>query len=63
VLSLAGIDHELLMEGESQVWTSNDVIIVLQHENNQIPLRWVFNGSYSFMLMVLYPHKFVLSIF
>lgn len=41
VLSLAGIDHELLMEGESQVWTSNDVIIVLQHENNQIPLSYV----------------------
>ncbi|KAH9290357.1 hypothetical protein KI387_034474, partial [Taxus chinensis] len=41
VLSLAGVDHELLMEGETQVWTSNDVVIVLQHENKEIPLSAV----------------------
>jgi len=41
VLSLAGINTELLMDGESQVWASNDVIISLQHENDQIPLSYV----------------------
>lgn len=41
VLSLADVDHELLMEGDTQVWTSNDVVIVLQHENDQIPLSYV----------------------
>lgn len=41
VLSLAGVDADLLMEDESLVWTSKDVVIVLQHENEKIPLRWV----------------------
>nr|ATG70875.1 hypothetical protein [Juniperus microsperma] len=41
VLSLAGMDQELLMEGETQVWTSNDAVIVLQHENNEFPLSYV----------------------
>lgn len=39
VLSLADVDEQLMMEGESLVWTSNDVVIVLQHLNKQIPLR------------------------
>jgi len=36
---LAGVDADLLMEDESLVWTSKDVVIVLQHENEKIPLR------------------------
>ncbi|KAF6170900.1 hypothetical protein GIB67_014717 [Kingdonia uniflora] len=39
VLSLADIDPNLLMEDESLVWTSKDVVIVLQHESEKIPLR------------------------
>lgn len=32
-----------MMEDESLVWTSNDVVIVLQHQNEMIPLRYVVN--------------------
>lgn len=39
VLSLADVDPHLLMEDESLVWTSNDVVIVLQHQSEKIPLR------------------------
>lgn len=41
VLSLAGVDADLLMEDESLVWTSKDVVIVLQHANEKIPLSYV----------------------
>lgn len=41
VLSLADVDEQLMMEDESLVWTSNDVVIVLQHLNQQIPLSYV----------------------
>ncbi|KAL5996480.1 hypothetical protein ACLOJK_026560 [Asimina triloba] len=41
VLSLAGVDKDLLMEDESLVWTSKDVVIVLQHQNEKIPLSYV----------------------
>ncbi|OWM88046.1 uncharacterized protein LOC116208657 [Punica granatum] len=41
VLSLADVDSELMMEDESLVWTSNDVVIVLQHPNEKIPLSYV----------------------
>ena len=41
VLSLADVDPHLMMEDESLVWISNDVVIVLQHQNEKIPLRWV----------------------
>lgn len=39
VLSLADVDPNLMMEDESMVWTSNDVVIVLEHQNAKIPLR------------------------
>lgn len=39
VLSLADVDDHLMMEDESLVWTSNDVVIVLQHQTEKIPLR------------------------
>lgn len=39
VLSLADVDPNLMLEDESLVWTSNDVVIVLQHQNDKIPLR------------------------
>ncbi|RVW19454.1 hypothetical protein CK203_114597 [Vitis vinifera] len=39
VLSLADVDPHLMMEDESLVWISNDVVIVLQHQNEKIPLR------------------------
>lgn len=32
------------MEEESLVWTSKDVVIVLEHNNEKIPLRY-FNVS------------------
>ncbi|KAI3862473.1 hypothetical protein MKX03_011561 [Papaver bracteatum] len=41
VLSLANIDENLLMEDESLVWTSKDVVIVLQHQTEKIPLSYV----------------------
>lgn len=41
VLSLADVDADLLMEDESLVWMSKDVIIVLQHDNEKIPLSYV----------------------
>ncbi|GMP56666.1 hypothetical protein CsSME_00021072 [Camellia sinensis var. sinensis] len=39
VLSLADVDPRLMMEDDSLVWTSNDVVIVLEHQNEKIPLR------------------------
>ncbi|XP_060197678.1 uncharacterized protein LOC132626724 isoform X3 [Lycium barbarum] len=39
VLSLADVDEHLMLEDESLVWTSKDVVIVLQHQNDKIPLR------------------------
>ncbi|XP_059280789.1 uncharacterized protein LOC132034449 isoform X3 [Lycium ferocissimum] len=39
VLSLADVDKHLMLEDESLVWTSKDVVIVLQHQNDKIPLR------------------------
>ncbi|WOL15982.1 hypothetical protein Cni_G24764 [Canna indica] len=41
VLSLADVDPSLLMEDDSLVWTSKDVVIVLQHDNEKIPLSYV----------------------
>ncbi|PSR92497.1 capsid protein [Actinidia chinensis var. chinensis] len=41
VLSLADVDPHLMMEDESLVWTSNDVVIVLQHQNEKIDLSYV----------------------
>lgn len=41
VLSLADVDAQLMMEDESLVWTSKDVVIVLEHQNENIPLRLV----------------------
>jgi hypothetical protein len=37
VLFLAAINHKILMEGESQIGTCDDVTIILQHEDNQMP--------------------------
>lgn len=39
VLSLADVDAQLMMEDGSLVWTSNDVVIVLEHQSEKIPLR------------------------
>ncbi|PON64936.1 Transmembrane protein [Parasponia andersonii] len=41
VLSLADVDPLLMMEDESLVWTSKDVVIVLEHQNKKIPLSYV----------------------
>ncbi|GLT98980.1 hypothetical protein SLE2022_164510 [Rubroshorea leprosula] len=41
VLSLADVDPHLMMEDESLVWTSKDVVIVLQHQSEKIPLSYV----------------------
>uniref|UniRef100_A0A2N9IPL3 Uncharacterized protein n=1 Tax=Fagus sylvatica TaxID=28930 RepID=A0A2N9IPL3_FAGSY len=41
VLSLADLDAHLMMEDGSLVWTSNDVVIVLEHQNEKIPLSYV----------------------
>ncbi|XP_050218417.1 uncharacterized protein LOC126669117 [Mercurialis annua] len=41
VLSLADVDSDLMMEDESLVWTSNDVVIVLQHQHEKVPLSYV----------------------
>ncbi|KAL2338942.1 hypothetical protein Fmac_013388 [Flemingia macrophylla] len=41
VLSMADVDPNLMMEDESMVWTSNDVVIVLEHQNKEIPLSYV----------------------
>ncbi|KAL5542001.1 hypothetical protein UlMin_009711 [Ulmus minor] len=41
VLSLADVDAQLMMEEESLVWASKDVVIVLEHQNEKIPLSYV----------------------
>ncbi|GAB4842998.1 hypothetical protein Ancab_012976 [Ancistrocladus abbreviatus] len=41
ILSLADVDPHLMMEDESMVWMSNDVVIVLEHQNEKIPLSYV----------------------
>ncbi|CAI9776768.1 unnamed protein product [Fraxinus pennsylvanica] len=41
VLSLADVDEHLMMEDDSLVWTSNDAVIVLQHQSEKIPLSYV----------------------
>ncbi|KAJ7566050.1 hypothetical protein O6H91_02G086100 [Diphasiastrum complanatum] len=41
VLSLAGIEKDLLMEDENLLWFSYDAIIVLQHASQPIPLSFV----------------------
>ncbi|OAY27612.1 uncharacterized protein LOC110601676 [Manihot esculenta] len=41
VLSLADVDPHLMMEDDSLVWTSKDVVIVLQHQHEKIPLSYV----------------------
>ncbi|KAF5950869.1 hypothetical protein HYC85_012862 [Camellia sinensis] len=41
VLSLADVDPQLMMEDDSLVWTSNNVVIVLEHQNEKIPLSYV----------------------
>ncbi|KAG0494046.1 hypothetical protein HPP92_005040 [Vanilla planifolia] len=53
VLSMAGVNADLLMEDESLVWTNKDVVIVLQHENEKIPLSYVSETSrqYAFPSM------------
>jgi hypothetical protein len=48
VLSLADVDAELLMEEESLVWTSKDVVIVLEHKNEKIPLSYVSETTRQF---------------
>ncbi|KAG0492027.1 hypothetical protein HPP92_005425 [Vanilla planifolia] len=42
---MAGVNADLLMEDESLVWTNKDVVIVLQHENEKIPLCYVSETS------------------
>ncbi|GKD16767.1 hypothetical protein Tco_1205925 [Tanacetum coccineum] len=39
LLSLADVDPHFMMEDESLLWTSNDVVILLQHGSEKIPLR------------------------
>lgn len=41
VLSMADVDPHLMMEDESLVWMSKDVVVVLQHLNEKIPLSYV----------------------
>ncbi|XAR56982.1 hypothetical protein NMG60_11024971 [Bertholletia excelsa] len=41
VLSLADVDPHLMMDDESLLWTSNDVVIVLEHHDEKIPLSYV----------------------
>lgn len=48
VLSLADVDAELMMEEESLVWTSKDVVIVLEHNNKMIPLSYVSETTRQF---------------
>lgn len=61
VLSLADVDAELLMEEENLVWTSKDVVIVLEHNNEKIPLRYAkfqyrstdYRQTFSILLWLL----------
>ncbi|EPS65610.1 hypothetical protein M569_09167, partial [Genlisea aurea] len=41
VLSLADVDQNLMMEDDSLLWTGKDVVIVLQHQSEKIPLSYV----------------------
>ena len=50
---MAEVDAELMMEEESLVWTSKDVVIVLEHNNKMIPLRYVkLFRIYKFVLWI-----------
>ncbi|KAL0401261.1 UNVERIFIED_CONTAM: hypothetical protein Slati_4156000 [Sesamum latifolium] len=50
VLSLADVDEHLMMEDDSLVWTSNDVVIVLQHQSDKIPLSYVSELERSYAI-------------
>lgn len=39
VMSLAEVDAQLMMNGESLLWTSHDSVFVLQHGKESIDLR------------------------
>ncbi|ERN03143.1 hypothetical protein AMTR_s00003p00101050 [Amborella trichopoda] len=55
VLSLAGMDVDLLMEDESLVWASKDVVIVLQHDGDKIPLRkWNVQLMYWLLVYLMF---------
>lgn len=41
VLSLAGVDDDLLLDGESLWWASHDSVFVLQHGSEQVSLSYV----------------------
>ncbi|CAK9871609.1 unnamed protein product [Sphagnum jensenii] len=41
LLSLAGVDPQLMMEGENLMWVSYDSVFVLQHAGDPIPLSAV----------------------
>ena len=64
VLSLADFDAELMMEEESLVWTSKDVVIVLEHNNKMIPLRYVkLFCKEKNVLLIPAQHEFKLLLF
>lgn len=60
VLSMAGVDANLLMEDESLVWTSKDVVIVLQHDSEKIPLSYVSETTKQYAFPSL-PQRHVLA--
>lgn len=53
MLSLDGVDPQLMMEGENLMWVSHDAVFVLQHPGDPITLRLVqqtlpyLNDSFS----------------
>jgi hypothetical protein len=57
LLSLAGVDPQLMMEGENLMWVSHDSVFVLQHAGDPIPLRsafvLLFMSSYTSVLLSL----------
>ncbi|KAK8671221.1 hypothetical protein V6N13_037822 [Hibiscus sabdariffa] len=50
VLSLADVDPQLMMEDERFVWTGNDVVIVLEHQSQNIPLSYVSETERRFAI-------------
>jgi hypothetical protein len=56
VLSLDGVDPQLLMEGENLMWVSHDAVFVLQHPGDPITLRLVLQApscSGRFQILLL----------
>ena len=57
MLSLDGVDPQLLMEGENLMWVSHDAVFVLQHPGDPIALRLVLHAPLCFGRFRILAHN------